>query len=228
MLYTEEDILSIEGADHFHELPHAIKERKQLEQLEDQEIPVHLKDFVDNEELSHREFLNTEFWQRIPVWKDISEEEFLNVKFQNKHTIRSIDKLIKAVEGLASEDFIEDVRRGIEQAPMNISISPYIFSLIDWDNPYTDPLRIQFIPIGNGFKPDHPKLTLDSLAEQGDSPVEGLVHRYFDKVLFLPLDVCPVYCRFCTRSYAIGGDTDLVDKQRFRNAPDNWKRPLLI
>ncbi|MDW3195820.1 MAG: KamA family radical SAM protein [Cytophagales bacterium] len=85
-------------------------------------------------------------------------------------------------------------------------------------------MRIQFIPIRERFKADHPKLTLDSLNEQSDSPVDGLVHRYFDKVLFLPLDVCPVYCRFCTRSYAIGGNTESVDKLRFKNAPDKWKK----
>lgn len=33
--------------------------------------------------------------------------------------------------------------------------------------------------------PDHPKLTLDSLHEEADSPVKGLVHRYPDKALFL-------------------------------------------
>jgi len=33
--------------------------------------------------------------------------------------------------------------------------------------------------------PDHPKLTLDSLHETADSPVNGLVHRYPDKALFL-------------------------------------------
>jgi len=33
--------------------------------------------------------------------------------------------------------------------------------------------------------PDHPKLTLDSLHETADSPVDGLVHRYPDKALFL-------------------------------------------
>jgi lysine 2,3-aminomutase len=99
-----------------------------------------------------------------------------------------------------------------------------VLSLIDWNDPYNDPLRIQFIPINSGFKADHPKLTLDSLGEQNDSPVDGLVHRYADKVLFLPLDVCPVYCRFCTRSYAIGGDTESVDKVRFRNTPEKWKK----
>lgn len=33
--------------------------------------------------------------------------------------------------------------------------------------------------------PDHPKLSLDSLHEEADSPVKGLVHRYPDKALFL-------------------------------------------
>jgi lysine 2,3-aminomutase len=72
--------------------------------------------------------------------------------------------------------------------------------------------------------PDHPALTLDSLHEQNDSPTPGLVHRYQDKVLFLPLDVCPVYCRFCTRSYAIGTDTDQVEKVAYKPAVARWEK----
>lgn len=33
--------------------------------------------------------------------------------------------------------------------------------------------------------PDHPELKLDSLGEEDDSAVDGLVHRYPDKALFL-------------------------------------------
>jgi lysine 2,3-aminomutase len=133
-----------------------------------------------------------------------------------------VEKLVELTREIVDETFIDDVKKGMQNAPMNLSVSPYILSLIDWDNPYTDPLRIQFIPIDSRRMADHPRLTLDSLGEQEDSPVPGLVHRYFDKVLFLPLDVCPVYCRFCTRSYAIGGDTEVVDKVKFRNAPKKW------
>ena len=32
-----------------------------------------------------------------------------------------------------------------------------------------------------------------------DAPVPGLTHRYQDKVLFLTLDTCPVYCRLNPR-----------------------------
>jgi lysine 2,3-aminomutase len=99
-----------------------------------------------------------------------------------------------------------------------------MLSLIDWENPYEDPLRIQFIPVGSRLLPDHPKLGLDSLHEQEDSPVAGLTHRYPDKALFLPLDTCPVYCRFCTRSYAIGIDTDQVEKVHFKAKTERWQQ----
>ena len=47
-----------------------------------------------------------------------------------------------------------------------------------------------------------------------------------DKALFLTLDTCPVYCRFCTRSYAVGTDTEGVEKVKIRVNQDRWKRAL--
>ena len=63
--------------------------------------------------------------------------------------------------------------------------SPYILSRINWQNPRTDPVFRQFIPLKSMMRPDHPNLVLDSLHEAADSPVNGLVHRYPDKALFL-------------------------------------------
>lgn len=83
------------------------------------------------------------------------------------------------------EAFIEDVVLGIKTAPMSIRLTPHILSVIDWNNPIEDPLRRQFIPMKSMQLADHPKLTLDSLHEADDSPVQGLVHRYVDKVLLL-------------------------------------------
>jgi lysine 2,3-aminomutase len=51
-----------------------------------------------------------------------------------------------------------------------------------------------------------------------------LTHRYPDKALFLPLNTCPVYCRFCTRSYAVGVDTEEVEKVELRVSPERWQR----
>jgi lysine 2,3-aminomutase len=63
---------------------------------------------------------------------------------------------------------------------------------------------------------------LDSLSERLDSKVAGLVHRYRDRALFLALDTCPVYCRFCTRSYAVGSDTESVGKLSLKAKDDRW------
>jgi lysine 2,3-aminomutase len=40
----------------------------------------------------------------------------------------------------------------------------------------------------------------DPCGEDAASVTEGLVHRYPDRVLFLVLDTCAAYCRYCTRS----------------------------
>lgn len=45
--------------------------------------------------------------------------------------------------------------------------------------------------------------TDDPLAEEHDSPVKCIVHRYPDRVLFLATDLCATYCRYCTRSRVI-------------------------
>lgn len=146
------------------------------------------------------------------------------------------------------DDFIKDVMDGIDRAPMSIRIPPHIVSSIDWTKPIEDPLRRQFIPMMSGFQPDHPKLTLDSLHEAEDSPVEGLVHRYHDKCLFLgtlslqPLSLflsteltsipttasshCPLYCRFCTRSYAVGANTSTVTKSSLKPQLRRWEAML--
>jgi lysine 2,3-aminomutase len=177
---------------------------------------------VDRAALQHLDLLQGEFWKRIPAYAAVGEAEFLDHRWQAKHSITKIPKLLEAVSGLVSEGFIKDAEQGFLHAPMSVRVSPYLLSLIDWSRPYEDPLRVQFIPLGSRLRPDHPKLGLDSLHERADMPVPGLTHRYFDKALFLPLDTCPVYCRFCTRSYAIGLDTEEVSKFQLRVNAERW------
>jgi lysine 2,3-aminomutase len=44
----------------------------------------------------------------------------------------------------------------------------------------------------------------DPLAEDHDSPVPSIVHRYPDRCLFLVSHSCASYCRFCTRKRKVG------------------------
>jgi lysine 2,3-aminomutase len=185
---------------------------------------VALKPAVDPASLVHLQLREGPFWQRIPAYAEISEERFLDHTWQSKSSITRVDKLLETLKGIVSDEFIQDASVGFQRAPMSVRVTPYIMALIDWEHPYTDPLRTQFIPLGSRLLPDHPKLDLDSLHEQEDAPVPGLTHRYRDKALFLPLNTCPVYCRFCTRSYAIGLDTEEVEKVELRVSQERWQR----
>ena len=172
----------------------------------------------------HKNLLQGEFWRHIPAYKDVDEKTFLDHIWQGRHSVKTPEELLGTIQELASASFIEDARAGFHRAPMQVRVSPYMIALIDWNDPVNDPIRTQFIPLASRLLPDHPQLSLDSLHEQEDAPVPGLTHRYVDKALFLPLNVCPVYCRFCTRSYAIGGDTETVEKATLATDPKKWER----
>jgi len=172
----------------------------------------------------YRNLRDDEFWRALPPFADVDRETFLSTKWQMQNSVYGMPKLLAFFEGWADPAFVADVEKGFHIAPMAVRVTPYLLSLINWDSPYDDPIRTQFIPLGSNFEEDHPMLTLDSLSEQVDAPVPGLTHRYADKALFLALDTCPVYCRFCTRSYAIGVDTDTVEKVSLKVNPKRWEQ----
>jgi lysine 2,3-aminomutase len=182
----------------------------------------HTKPPVDDDVLAYRNLKQGEFWRHVPAYKDVDEATFMDHLWQQKNSVKTPEELLETIKDLCSPEFFADVAEGFARAPMAVRVSPYAISLIDWNDPVNDPIRRQFVPVASSLLPDHPRLTLDSLHEQDDSPVPGLVHRYVDKALFLPLNVCPVYCRFCTRSYAIGPDTENVDKVSLAKTPAQW------
>jgi lysine 2,3-aminomutase len=83
-----------------------------------------------------------------------------------------------------------------------VAISPILTDLIDPADPH-DPIARQFVP-------DPAELTTtaqeraDPIGDDPASPVEGVVHRYPDRVLLKLVHVCPVYCRFCFRRAMVG------------------------
>lgn len=178
---------------------------------------------VSEDYFEYKKLRTDEFWRNIPAFAEVEPETFLDGKWQMKKSVNSAKKLIETVQEIAPKEWLEDAIEGFARAPMAVRVTPYLLSLINWEDPYNDPIRMQFIPMASRLTPDHPMLTLDSLHEQEDAPVPGLTHRYTDKALFLPLNTCPVYCRFCTRSYAIGVDTETVEKVNLKVSPKRWE-----
>ncbi|MFH1464117.1 MAG: KamA family radical SAM protein [Pseudomonadota bacterium] len=152
------------------------------------------------------------WWRRVPAWSELSTSTFRDVRWQLRNTVRTLDALQQALGHQLPARFLADAADGLARSPMELRLTPHVVSLIDWSRPWADPVRRQFLPLGSEHEPDHPMARLDSLAERRDTVLPGLVHRYPRKVLFLTLDVCPVYCRCCTRSYAVGSSTEAVTK----------------
>jgi lysine 2,3-aminomutase len=174
-------------------------------------------------EAHHRDLRDGDFWRRVPAYTHVSRAEFLDHQWQARNSITRPEKLLTVLRDLTAPEFVADVAEALKEAPMALRLSPYVLSLIDWSDPYADPLRLQFLPLATSLRPDHPLVGLDSLGERHDAAVPGLVHRYPDKVLFLALDTCPVYCRFCTRSYAIGPDNGGVEKVGMKVSETRWE-----
>ena len=100
-------------------------------------------------------------------------------------------------------------------ALFRIGISPYYLSLIDPEHPFC-PVRMQSIPVRAEARV-RPGELADPLGEDKTRPEEAIVHKYPDRVLFLALDTCSVYCRHCTRRRITkGGEAELTKEQMRR------------
>lgn len=176
------------------------------------------------ESFAHRDLREGDYWRALPAYADTTAAEFGDHRWQQRQTVTNVRQLRETLGTIVPETFYEDLAAGIAAAPMALRISPHLLALVDWRDPLADPIRTQFLPLRSQQMPNHPMLQLDSLHEQEDSPVPGLTHRYRDKALFLPQDSCPVYCRFCTRSYAVGNDTPEVEKLKLTANLARWEQ----
>jgi len=119
-------------------------------------------------------------------------------QWQSRHRITNSNQLSTILQ--LSNDERTMVASSMKHFPM--AITPYYASLIDREHPH-QPLRRTVVPV-TAEELYSPGEARDPLAEEGDSPVPALVHRYPDRVLFLVTDFCFTYCRYCTRSRLVG------------------------
>jgi lysine 2,3-aminomutase len=112
---------------------------------------------------------------------------------------------LRSPADLAAAQFVSRERLASLQkvaARYAIAITPAIADLIarcDAD----DPIARQFVPDARELQPQ-PEEASDPIGDDAFSPVEGIVHRYPDRVLLKLIKACAVYCRFCFRREMVG------------------------
>jgi lysine 2,3-aminomutase len=95
-------------------------------------------------------------------------------------------------------------REAIEKvaARYAIALPDAVTGLIDRNRP-DDPIARQFIPDLAELDRKLEELS-DPIGDDRHSPIEGIVHRYPDRVLLKLSHICAVYCRFCFRREMVG------------------------
>lgn len=116
-------------------------------------------------------------------------------------------RTLRTAEDLASAGLAQDGASlsGVMSAYAT-AITPAVAALIDRSN-LADPIALQFVPSPAELD-IRPEELPDPIGDKTHEPVEGIVHRYPDRVLLKAVSVCPVYCRFCFRREMVGPDKD--------------------
>ncbi len=145
-------------------------------------------------------------------WKDATEEEWDDWRWQLRHRVTRAEQL-KLILNLSPEE-IEAIEAS--KGRMATAITPYFAKLMD-RNDSNCPIRRQAIPTMAEFH-FSPADLMDPCAEDENSPVHGLVHRYPDRALLLVTDKCAVYCRYCTRRRMVGSSEKCITEENLDEA----------
>jgi len=124
-------------------------------------------------------------------------------------TLRTLDDLV------AARLVAENARAALEPVAERyaIAVTPAMDALIKRDDPI-DPIRLQFIPDPREVIVTKNEVD-DPIGDFAHSPLQGLVHRYPDRVLVKLTHICPVYCRFCFRREMVGpGKGDALSEEK--------------
>ena len=83
-----------------------------------------------------------------------------------------------------------------------VALPAALAGLVNRNDP-DDPIARQFVPTKAELD-FHSEELVDPIGDDAHSPIEGIVHRYPDRVLLKLTPVCAVYCRFCFRREMVG------------------------
>ncbi|MFZ9501474.1 MAG: lysine-2,3-aminomutase-like protein [Beijerinckiaceae bacterium] len=128
---------------------------------------------------------------------------------------------IRAPAELAQAGLVDPARAAALEAVTAryaMAITPAMARLIDPADP-NDPIARQFVPDLRELDA-RPHEREDPIGDAVHAPVEGIVHRYPDRVLLKLLHACPVYCRFCFRRESVGPGGEALSQDALARALD--------
>lgn len=140
--------------------------------------------------------------------------------------IRTSNALLKA--GFIEEDKLEAITAVTKK--FSVSLTPQIIEAIHSGSPEDRRvMQKQFVPSIEELNESSSELS-DPIGDKPHEAVRGVVHRYPDRCLLMPIEACPVYCRFCFRRENVGKKKQALTEEELRQAfcyirehPEIWE-----
>ena len=150
----------------------------------------------------------------VKIPNNVPKEDWFNWKWQLRHALKTKEDY--------EQYFIleKEEQKGFEvKNHFAVQSTPY-YAQLSSANPS---LRKIIIP---GFQENKKgkQALKDPLGEEQHSPVKHLIHRYPDRVVFLVTDLCPIYCRYCTRKRFTATDKNIIPKNEYEKALEYIKK----
>ena len=188
-----------------------------------------------------RKELSEPDWRRYPGWATVTESQWRDPQWQRANSVKNIGQLRVVVGDLLDDWFYADLAADQQQrATMSMLLPPQMLNTIaPNDAPkhrglteafHADPIRRYMLPLLSDRDPDwgsHPHAERDSLHEGDMWVVEGLTHRYPNKVLAELTTTCPQYCGHCTRMDLVGNSTPTLSKTMLTLRPADRQHQML-
>lgn len=137
----------------------------------------------------------------------VPDESWNDWHWQMRNRIRDVHTLRQYLPRLTRLGELEKVT-----ARFPLAITPYYLSLIR-DGDASDPVFLMSVPRAEELQ-NPLRLPDDPLDEEEDMPVPGLTHRYPDRALIVVSEICPMYCRHCTRKRFVGVEESAISAER--------------
>lgn len=149
----------------------------------------------------------------IKAFEGVAYEKWQDWTWQVKNSISGYEAIQKHIDLNSSEHAFFQKQ---ELSNFKFRVNPYTISFLQQLG-QNHPLRQIFLGTEAEFNLGQ-QAQHDPLAENKNSPVPRIIHRYSDRVLFLVTDFCSVYCRYCTRKHFTAKDQAFPKASEYETA----------
>lgn len=154
-------------------------------------------------------------WQRRPPrFAGVAESTWNDWHWQQQHRLRRPEDFEGVLELSAAELGAWEAAA----SKFRVAVTPHYAALMSAGDE-SCPIRRQALPHPDELR-TFPFELEDPLAEERNSPVPGVTHRYPDRALLYATHNCPVYCRHCTRKRKVADPRSAASRDVLRGALD--------